>query len=232
MISHLMGTGRFSISPSTPTDPLGAGQKRKPAGPWVVVGEDPAGFAFLGWWANSLEQTCRAVTRHDVATSTESEFGGAPWAIIYLLADSAAVPAALQTDSMNVVRALQGYATPSPSDEIGRPACAAWLQLRQFREVSVRHVKGHVGHPWHSMADWLAGGISKGFATPTPFPEALLDFTRYVIQHEWGWVATADPCVRDAFPTCLGGLNTLEPSCERTCKNSGTCSTHPLLLLI
>eukprot|EP00959_Pyramimonas_sp_CCMP1952_P408922 8569725-Pyramimonas_sp.AAC.1 len=64
------------------------------------------------------------------------------------------------------------------------------------------------------MADWLAGGVPKGFVTPASFPEALLRFTSYAPQCERGWVSHAPPDTRQAFPVSLGGTNALTPSCR------------------
>eukprot|EP00959_Pyramimonas_sp_CCMP1952_P248126 5186849-Pyramimonas_sp.AAC.1 len=78
------------------------------------------------------------------------------------------------------------------------------------------------------MADWLAGGVSKGFVTPTPFPEALLRLASYAPQCERGWVSHAPPDTRQALHVSLGGTNTLTPSCRAELDQLGDGCCPPL----
>eukprot|EP00959_Pyramimonas_sp_CCMP1952_P313984 6573018-Pyramimonas_sp.AAC.1 len=147
----------------------------------VVIHELPDGntFSYQGWWSADLASSCRTTTYADLASSTESEYIGILWACVYLLSHPSSVPALIRTDSLNAVRASSGLSAPPISDRIGRLACAYWAQLEATREVSIDHVKGHVGHPWNTLADWVAGAIVSGNLSATDFPEDLVQRTLY-----------------------------------------------------
>ena len=136
------------------------------------------------------------------------------WAAFYLMQETTLAPAVVHTDSMNVVRAITGITPPHPKDKIGRLACALWVQLRSKRCVDICHVKGHVGHPWNTLADWLAGAVLSEKVRATEFSAEFLELTLYQKTSEWDWLLGADEATRRAYPVELGGTNDLEPICR------------------
>eukprot|EP00959_Pyramimonas_sp_CCMP1952_P199842 4179893-Pyramimonas_sp.AAC.1 len=74
-----------------------------------------APFSFCGWWVADLASFCRAATGTGLATSTET-------------GNNTTALAEVQTDSLNVARAISGSSAPPPHDKIGRLACSLWAQ--------------------------------------------------------------------------------------------------------
>ncbi|CAE7221510.1 unnamed protein product [Symbiodinium microadriaticum] len=134
------------------------------------------------WWIGAVEHS-----------ALNGERSAVFWALSWILGVHSTIPCFLHCDC--IVAAFQAAGTfgSSQSDQIA-VACRSLAHvlevLGKLRAGTIRHVKGHSGHPHNELADVLAGAKDVGVSS---IPEHFRPFSDWVAANviEWLWLAVA-----------------------------------------
>ncbi|OLQ12453.1 hypothetical protein AK812_SmicGene3619 [Symbiodinium microadriaticum] len=143
------------------------------------------------WWIGAEEHS-----------ALNGERSAVFWAMSWILGVHSTIPCRLHCDCIVAAFQAAGKFGSSQSDRLA-VACRSLAHvlgvLGKFRADTIRHVKGHNGHPYNELADVLAGASA---VEVSDIPGHFRPFSAWVAAHviEWLWLAVASLTQPSVWP--------------------------------